>query len=104
MAYTVAQRTRETGIRRALGAEAARIVGRVAGHGLRLTGLGLAVGGLVAFQVMGLMEGYLHHLEPHDPLTLALSATLLAVASMTACVVPALRATRVDPLLFLRAE
>ena len=104
MAYTVAQRTRETGIRRALGAEAGRIVGRVAGHGLRLTGLGLALGGFVAFQVVGLMEGYLHDLEPHDPLTLALSATLLAAASMAACVVPALRAARVDPLQFLRAE
>ena len=104
MAYAVAQRTREMGIRRALGAESGRILGRVAAHGLRLTVFGVGLGLAAVFALTGLLEGYLYQLGPHDPTTLAAAAGLLAGASLAACLVPAIRASKVDPLLALRVE
>jgi putative ABC transport system permease protein len=92
------------GIRRALGAEAGRIIGGVAWRGLRLTAFGLALGAVGVVQLMGLLESYLYNMEPDDPSALALGGGLLALASMVACLIPAIRAARIDPLLALRAE
>ncbi len=104
MAYAVTRRTREMGIRRALGAESSRIVGRVAAHGFRLTLFGVGLGLVGVFLLTGLLEGFLFGVGPHDPTTLILAVSLLSGASLVACLVPAFRAARTDPLLALRSE
>jgi putative ABC transport system permease protein len=104
MAYAVAQRTRELGIRKALGADAARIMRQVVGRGLTLTLVGLGLGTLGGYASVGVLQSYLVNIEARDPLTFMLAAVALGAVSMLACYVPALRATRVDPLIALRAE
>ncbi|WP_415907134.1 ABC transporter permease [Oleiharenicola sp. Vm1] len=103
MAYLVAQRTAEIGIRMALGASPENVMTMVLGQGLRLALLGVVVGLGVAFAVTRLMQQALFGVQPHDPLIYAgLSLTILAVAAL-ACWLPARRATKVDPLIALRA-
>jgi putative ABC transport system permease protein len=104
MAYSVAQRTRELGIRKALGADQGRIVKYVVGHGLIISTLGVAVGVLGAIAAAGVLQSYLYNLAPRDPWTFIIAALVLGTASMLACLVPALRAARVDPLIALRVE
>ena len=104
MAYAVAQRTHEIGIRMALGAQRKDVLALVARQGLFLTGTGIVVGLAGAFGVARFARSMLYGINPSDPLTyLALSLVLSAVA-MLACFVPARRATRVDPLVALRYE
>jgi putative ABC transport system permease protein len=104
MSYAVAQRTRELGIRRALGADQVRLVRQVIRHGLILTILGLGMGALGAYAVVDVLQSYLFHLNAHDPVSFVVSITGLAIASMLACYVPSRRAAMVDPLIALRAE
>ncbi|MDT5271512.1 MAG: putative transport system permease protein [Acidobacteriota bacterium] len=103
-AYYVTQRTHEIGLRMALGARARHILGLVVGRSLRLTLAGLAVGLCGALALTRVMESLLYEVKPADPVTLAAAAALLGAISLLACLLPARRAARVDPLIALRAE
>lgn len=104
MAYVVSQRTREMGIRLALGASAGRVKQLVVGQGLKLVGLGLSLGTLGALALSRSLASFLYGVEAFDPLTFASVAMLLTLASVAACLVPAWRAARVDPMVALRSE
>ena len=104
MAHLVAFRTGEIGLRMALGASPAAVMRMVLGHGRRLTLLGIAFGIAGALVVSRLMQQALFEVDPAEPLVyIGLSVTLLLVAEC-ASFVPALRATRIDPIITLRAE
>ena len=104
MAHLVAFRTNEIGLRIALGASPAAVMGMVLGHGRRLTLVGIAIGIAGALVVSRLMQQALFEVNPAEPLVyIALSVTLLLVAEC-ASFVPARRATRIDPVIALRAE
>ena len=104
MAYLVTQRTREIGVRLALGAPPARVMTAVIGRGLVHTAAGLAIGIVVAWQLTSLVETFLFEVRPHDPVVYGAAATLLAVCGVVAALVPARRAARVDPVVALRVE
>jgi putative ABC transport system permease protein len=108
MAYSVAQRTQEIGIRMALGANAPAILGMVLRQGLRLTVAGIGIGLLGAFLVTrliaGLLSGLLYKVGASDPWTFASIAIVLAAVAVLACLVPARRAMRIDPMNALRYE
>jgi len=104
MSYTVSQRTKEIGIRMALGAGGRHVLWLVLGHGLRLTLVGVGVGLAVALLLTRVLESLLYGVSGTDPLTYAGVALLLTSVALLACYVPARRATRVDPLVTLRQE
>ncbi|HJS22858.1 MAG TPA: ABC transporter permease [Pyrinomonadaceae bacterium] len=104
MSYSVSWRTREIGIRMALGAKRADVLRLVVRQGMTMTLIGLALGLVGAFSISRVLRGLLHGVSPTDPLTfVAVSIVLLAVA-LLACLVPARRATRVDPIIALRTD
>jgi len=103
MSYLVTRRTRELGIRMALGAGPREVVGVVFRDGARLVGLGLALGVAAALGLSRLVESLLFDVSTTDPSGFA-AIGLLAVVALAACLVPALRATRVDPVVALRSE
>src|SRR5262249_11579051 len=94
----VSQRTREIGIRIALGASKSAILSWVFAQGLRLTLGGVAVGLLGAFAITRLLRGMLFDVAPTDPVTFTALAVLLAGVALAACYIRARRATRVDPI------
>ncbi|MBV8277767.1 MAG: ABC transporter permease, partial [Verrucomicrobia bacterium] len=102
LAYAVAQRTREIGIRIAVGARSVSILQLVIRQGLRLVGLGLGIGVVVALALSRLMSSTLYGVSADDPISLLVAILILSVAALLACLVPALRATRVDPITALR--
>lgn len=104
MSYTVAQRTREIGIRSALGSPATRIVGLVTRQGALLLGAGLAVGLVGGTATTRLLRGLLYGVSAGDPVAWIAAATAIAVAGVVASIVPAIRAARVDPLIAMRIE
>jgi predicted permease len=104
LAHVSRNRTREMGIRIALGAQAAQVRWLVVQQGLRLTALGLVVGGLVALFATRAMTKLLFNVAPNDPLTIAGVASLLAATSICAAWIPALKASRADPSVALRAD
>jgi putative ABC transport system permease protein len=104
LAYFVSQRSRELGIRLALGAEPEALFRMVVGHGLRPVAAGAVVGLVGAVAATTLMQSLLFGVAPVDPTTYAVAAGLLATIALAACAVPAMRATRVDPLVALRDE
>jgi len=104
LAFVVSQRRREIGVRIALGATARNVVADVLGEGMRLAAFGMAAGLALALAITRLMSALLFGISPTDIATFAGAATLLSVIAVTASLVPALRASRVDPLVALRDE
>lgn len=104
LAYTVAQRTGEIGIRMALGAQRGQVVALVLGAGLRLVALGLGAGLAVAAGAARLSESLLFGVQPLDPLIYGGVSVLFTAIAFAACAVPSWRASRIDPLVALRAE
>jgi predicted permease len=104
LAYVVSQRTNEIGIRRALGAQFGDVLWLVLGFGGRLMAAGLALGVVGAFAFGRVVRSMLYGVETHDPATLAVVVVLFLGVGALACLVPARRATKVDPAVALRAE
>jgi ABC-type antimicrobial peptide transport system permease subunit len=102
--YLVTQRTREIGIRVALGASSADVVRRVLVRGTGLAAVGAVVGLVAAGWGTKLIESQLHGVQRLDPISFALGAIVLIGAALGACVVPARRALAVDPMTAIRAE
>ena len=98
MAYSVAQRRREIGIRMALGSSTRSILGLVVRDGMQITGIGLAVGLIGVFGLTRAIRGMLYGVKPADPMVIALVAGVLAGVSLVATLIPARRAARVSPL------
>jgi len=104
MTYTISQRAQEFGIRLALGASPGNIVRLVGAEGVRLTAVGTIVGLAGAWAASQVLEELLYGVGPSNPIILASAAALLALTALVACVVPSLRALRVDPLTSLRSQ
>ena len=104
MAYSVAQRTQEIGVRMALGAQRFHVLHLVFGQGFVLLIVGTVIGLLGAFALTRLMHSLLFEITPTDPLTYSGVVVLLAAVALLACYIPARRATKVDPLVALRYE
>jgi ABC-type antimicrobial peptide transport system permease subunit len=104
IAYNAAQRTHEFGVRAALGAEARDVAGLMIGQGLRVSAVGIAIGGVIAFWAGRFIKPLLFDESPRDPLVFAVVAGSLFVAAILASLIPALRAARMDPVQALRAE
>lgn len=104
MAYVVGQRSNEIGLRMALGASAADVLGLVMKQGLALAAMGLAIGLAGAWAAMKLLTSFLFEVKAGDPLTYLVVAALLAVVAAAASYLPARRAAKVDPLEALRQE
>jgi predicted permease len=104
LAYEVTRRTREIGIRMAIGAQQKDVVGMVVRQGLLVALAGAVMGAGASFAVSGLVKGILYHVRTGDPVTLAAVIAILLVVALAACFLPARRASRVDPLVALRYE
>jgi putative ABC transport system permease protein len=104
ISYSVAERTHEIGLRAALGANAANLRWMVLGQGFLLAIAGLVIGAAGSFILARTLATLLYGVGSHDPLTFAAAAGTVLAASLAACLVPAWRATRVDPLVALRYE
>ena len=104
MSYAVARRTAEIGIRVALGAQSADVLGMVAKTGLRLALIGVGVGALLALGVTRAIAALLYDVKPWDPMTYAAVGVALSTVALLACFIPARRATKVDPITSLRYE
>jgi len=104
MAYSVAQRTREIGIRMALGASAHEVVRLVGRQALLLIGVGLAMGLIGSLALTRFIASQLWGVTPTDPATFAGVTALLVLVALVACFIPARRAVRVDPTVALRSE
>ena len=104
LSYTVSRRTREIGVRIAVGAAPIDVMRLVVGQAAALAGIGAAVGLLLSAAVAYLLQGILYGVVPHDPKTLLGTATLLVVVVIGASALPARRATRIDPVDALRQD
>ena len=108
MSFSVSQRTQELGVRMALGADSRRILGMVLRQGSAVTGVGVALGVLITLALVVAvgdgMQTVLFGVSPRDPLVYSAVVVLVAIISLAASFVPARRATRVDPMIALRAE
>lgn len=104
LAYTVAERRHEIGIRMALGGETRTVVGMVLGEGTRLAAIGLVAGVAGALALTRLLASLLFEVSPTDPVTFVVAPAVLALVALLACWIPARRAASVDPMVALRAE
>ncbi|HEU0186240.1 MAG TPA: FtsX-like permease family protein, partial [Blastocatellia bacterium] len=103
-AYMVGQRTREVGIRIALGADRRDILRLIVGQGVRVTFVGGGVGLGAALSLTRFLSGQLFGVSPFDPLTFVAVALLLTFVALIACYIPARRATKIDPMIALKYE
>jgi putative ABC transport system permease protein len=104
LAFSVSQRMREFGIRSALGAQAGDILRMVLAGGLRMTALGVAIGLAAAAGLTRSLGSLLFGVKPLDPATFLAASAVLSAVALIACVIPAMRAVRVDPAVALRQE
>ena len=104
IAYSVQQRTREFGVRMALGATTTHVLGLVMGSAARLIGAGVVIGLCAAVVFTQIVSTFLFGISPRDPVTFASVTVVLAVTAAAACAIPALRAVRVDPAVTFRSE
>jgi putative ABC transport system permease protein len=104
VSFSVAQRTREIGLRMALGARTTNVLNLIVGRTMKWALVGLAIGGPGSMGLTRLLSGLLYHVGPNDPWVLGLVAALLAGIGLLAAYLPARRATRVDPMVALRYE
>lgn len=104
LAYSVTRRTREIGIRMALGASRGRVLGQLMKQGLRLVGIGAVLGLLAAFWLTRFLQHQLFEVAPTDPLVFAGAIVALFLVASLACLLPALRATRINPMNALKYE
>jgi len=104
MAYSVAQRTQEIGIRMALGAQTSNVLRLVIWQGMKLVIIGLVIGALGAYALKQVIESQLYGVKANDPITLVVVGALLLFIALVACYIPARRAAKVDPMVALRYE
>jgi len=104
MSWWVTQRTREVGIRMALGAQQREVVGLVLGHGMRLTAAGLALGIAASMALRWVLAGMVFEVSAGDPATYILVTSAMLAVAAAACYLPARRASGVDPMTALREE
>ena len=104
LSYAVTERRQEIGIRMALGASRGSVLGIVLKHGLTLAGIGLAIGLAASIGLTRFLQTQLFNVEPTDPLTMAAVSLFIALVAVIACLVPARRATLVDPMIVLRQD
>jgi ABC-type antimicrobial peptide transport system permease subunit len=104
LAFSVSARTNEIGIRMSIGADSGMVQRMILSEGGLLVVLGLVIGAAGALSLSRLMQGLLFGVEPHDPMTLATVAFIMAAVGILACWIPALRAARIDPGVALRAQ
>jgi ABC-type antimicrobial peptide transport system permease subunit len=102
MSYAVAQSTRELGLRMALGAGAANLLRLVISRGLRLTAGGVLFGAVAALALTKLLGQLLYNVSPHDPLVFGSALAVMTITAVSACLLPAWRASRTDPARVLR--
>jgi ABC-type antimicrobial peptide transport system permease subunit len=104
LAYTVSARTREIGVRMALGAQSGDVLKLILAEGLKLSFIGVVVGLAAALALTRWMESLLFGVRPTDPVTFSLIAVVLLCVTLVACWIPSRRATKVDPLIALKCE
>jgi putative ABC transport system permease protein len=104
LSYSISQRTREIGVRIALGAQPGRVLGMAVGEGMKLAILGTAIGMAFGLVLTRFMASMLFGVTAHDPLTFVAVAAVVVSVSFAACYIPARRAMRVDPIIALRYE
>jgi putative ABC transport system permease protein len=104
MSYTVRQRTKEIGVRLALGARTNDVLWLVAGQGAKVTLLGISIGAVAALMLARALASALYGVAPTDPGAIAVTAVVLTGAALLACLIPARRAIRVDPVDTLRED
>jgi putative ABC transport system permease protein len=104
MSYAVTQRSHEIGVRLALGAQTRDVLKLVIRQGMVMTLIGVAIGLSASYALTRYLEGHLYEVKPTDPVTFIVVALLLSAVALLACFIPAIRATRVDPMVTLRSE
>jgi putative ABC transport system permease protein len=104
IAYSVAQRTNELGVRVALGAQKSDVLKLVVGHGAQLAALGIAIGLVLALALMRIISTLLFSVNATDPVTFAAAAIVILAIALAASYIPALKAIKVDPVVALRCE
>jgi len=104
LAYIVSQRTKEVGVRMALGAQRHAVAWPIVRGALLLAGIGVVAGGALALGLARVLRSILFGVEPHNPIAMAGAALLLLVIAAIAASIPAIRASRIDPMIALRSE